>query len=126
MREPVLVLDRGLEILGKHGSKLGDRVWDLREQVVRAALDCGRHNEKPVLACLTALKAKFVASPRVLMLEAQVREAEGKMDAATDIYDKILEADKTHSGAMKRKVCLLKSQNKLAPAVRELNSYLAM
>jgi len=116
------VLERWGDVLKDRASSLGDERWMVEEQVLVAALDCGR----PEVAeeCLEALRAQFPGSLRVARLQAMAMEAQGHTDEALTIYSRILREDETNSAARKRKVALLRSQRRYGEAVKELTDYL--
>uniref|UniRef100_A0A914Q2D0 ER membrane protein complex subunit 2 n=1 Tax=Panagrolaimus davidi TaxID=227884 RepID=A0A914Q2D0_9BILA len=109
-------------VLSRYGSSLGDELWPVLEQVTLAAIDAARHDL--VLECLQKLIKKFPASGRVTKLQAMRLEAEGKFDAAEEIYDKLIKADEANPSFRKRKVAILIAKGERLEAIRELNSYL--
>uniref|UniRef100_A0A672ZLJ6 ER membrane protein complex subunit 2 n=1 Tax=Sphaeramia orbicularis TaxID=375764 RepID=A0A672ZLJ6_9TELE len=95
------IVDVGEELISEHGSKLGDDIWIIYEQVMIAALDCSR--DDLALTCLQELRKQFPDSHRVKRLSASAFKS---------------------STARKRKISILKAQGKSTEAIRELNEYL--
>uniref|UniRef100_A0A668AV83 ER membrane protein complex subunit 2 n=1 Tax=Myripristis murdjan TaxID=586833 RepID=A0A668AV83_9TELE len=116
------IVDVGEELISEHGSKLGDDIWIIYEQVMIAALDCSR--DDLALTCLQELRKQFPDSHRVKRLSGMRLEALERYDEANKHYDAILQDDPTNTAARKRKISILKAQGKSAEAIRELNEYL--
>jgi tetratricopeptide (TPR) repeat protein len=122
MRRSEEVVELWEEVLCDFTYKLGSEEWVIYEQVCIAACDCGRLDIAE--DCFTALKAQFPSSIRILGLHGLIEEASGKYDAALSIYSKILKKDESCLLARKRKISILRSQNKIVEAIKELNQYL--
>uniref|UniRef100_A0A8C5MN32 ER membrane protein complex subunit 2 n=1 Tax=Leptobrachium leishanense TaxID=445787 RepID=A0A8C5MN32_9ANUR len=116
------ILEVGEELLSEHSSKLGDDIWIIHEQVMIAALDCGR--DDLVMSSLQELRRQFPGSHRVKKLTGLRFEAMERYDDALQIYDRILQEDPTNTAARKRKIAIRKAQGRNAEAIRELNEYL--
>uniref|UniRef100_A0A672ZNP6 ER membrane protein complex subunit 2 n=1 Tax=Sphaeramia orbicularis TaxID=375764 RepID=A0A672ZNP6_9TELE len=116
------IVDVGEELISEHGSKLGDDIWIIYEQVMIAALDCSR--DDLALTCLQELRKQFPDSHRVKRLSGMRLEALERYDEANKHYDAILQEDPTNTAARKRKISILKAQGKSTEAIRELNEYL--
>ncbi|RZB40891.1 ER membrane protein complex subunit 2 [Asbolus verrucosus] len=102
--------------------KLGKEKPQVLKQVCIAALDC--YNMGIARKCIEELYRDFPKSLRVKKLEAMYLEAEEKYEDAIEILDGIIKHDETNSGARKRKIAILKAQNKNAEAIKELTDYL--
>ena len=76
LHHPAVVLEVGKLLLSAGG--LGDRQWDVLEQVTVAALDEGV--EKVAAECLDSLKRRFPESQRVQRLQGMYLEAHGKFE----------------------------------------------
>ena len=105
----------------KRIQRLGSEQWLILEQVVIAALDCGRRDLSD--KCLADLIRKFPKSNRVAILRGMTTEADKNFSGAAEIYDSIIAKDATHAVARKRKVALLRSQGKTVEAIKELVEY---
>ncbi|XP_075070063.1 ER membrane protein complex subunit 2 isoform X1 [Mixophyes fleayi] len=116
------IIDVGEELLNEHSSKLGDDIWIIYEQVMIAALDCGR--DEIAISCLQELRRQFPGSHRVKKLTGMRFEAMERYDDALQIYDRILQEDPTNTATRKRKIAIRKAQGRNAEAIRELNEYL--
>uniref|UniRef100_A0A6I8SPN3 ER membrane protein complex subunit 2 n=1 Tax=Xenopus tropicalis TaxID=8364 RepID=A0A6I8SPN3_XENTR len=140
------VIEVGEELINEHASKLGDdnfkpqsslhycrfifqtslpalaSFWIIYEQVMIAALDCGR--DDIAMSCLQELRRQFPGSHRVKRLTGLRFEAMERYDDALQIYDRILQDDPTNTAARKRKIAIRKAQGRNAEAIRELNEYL--
>ncbi|KAG8196762.1 hypothetical protein JTE90_014495 [Oedothorax gibbosus] len=110
------------DILINCTNKVGDEKWLIYEQVCLAALDC--HRLDIAQECLEALDKQFPGSLRVRKLRAMELEALERYDDALTLYDSILQHDESNSVIYKRKVSVLKAQNKIPEAVKELTDYL--
>uniref|UniRef100_A0A672ZLH7 ER membrane protein complex subunit 2 n=1 Tax=Sphaeramia orbicularis TaxID=375764 RepID=A0A672ZLH7_9TELE len=104
------IVDVGEELISEHGSKLGDDIWIIYEQVMIAALDCSR--DDLALTCLQELRKQFPDSHRVKRLSGMRLEALERYDEANKHYDAILQEDPTNTAARKRKISILKAQGK--------------
>lgn len=91
------------------------------EQVCIASLDCHRPNIAH--HCIKQLLHEFPNSLRVKVLHAIVAD---QYDVPLEILESIIKADETNSAARKRKIGILKSQGKIAEAIKELTEYLKM
>ena len=122
LRNSEEVTELGECLILEHGNKLGDELWTIYEQVFLASIDCRKMDLATM--CLRELKTQFPNSVRVQKLNAMRLEAFDKYEDAEQIYEKILEAEPANSVVRKRLVAILKAQNKIAEAVKELNEYL--
>jgi tetratricopeptide (TPR) repeat protein len=122
LRNSEEVVEFGECLLLEHGNKLGDELWTIYEQVFLASLDCGKLDLATM--CLKELNTQFPGSIRVKKLKGMRLEALERYEDAERLYDKILEAEPANSVAHKRKIAILKSQNKIPEAIKELNEYL--
>ena len=116
------IADLGENLLKDYSSKLGDETWVLLEQVCIASFDCNRLQLAE--RCLEALEKQFPKSKRVLKLRGMLYEADGQYDLANRIYDELLEADPANLQVQKRKIAMLKEQNKIEETIAQLNKYL--
>uniref|UniRef100_A0A7S2S8F2 ER membrane protein complex subunit 2 n=1 Tax=Rhizochromulina marina TaxID=1034831 RepID=A0A7S2S8F2_9STRA len=123
LRESKLVVQYGKPLVqGGGGSALGDEKWTVLEQVFIAALDTKDMDLAD--ACLRGLHTQFPDSARVKRLVGMKSEAERDYTAALQIYDELLEANPANQLAMKRKICILRADNKVQSAIHELNEYI--
>ena len=77
IRQPAVVLREGQRVLREGGAfSLGERRWDISEQVALAALDVGADDVAEQLR--EELEAKFPGSQRVKHLEGMCCEAQRK------------------------------------------------
>lgn len=116
------IADLGENLLKDYSSKLGDETWVLLEQVCIASFDCNRLQLAE--RCLEALEKQFPKSKRVMKLRGMLYEADGQYDLANRIYDELLEADPANLQVQKRKIAMLKEQNKIEETIAQLNKYL--
>lgn len=116
------IADLGENLLKDYSSKLGDETWVLLEQVCIASFDCNRLQVAE--RCLEALEKQFPKSKRVMKLRGMLYEADGQYDLANRIYDELLEADPANLQVRKRKIAMLKEQNKIEETIAQLNKYL--
>lgn len=132
LRMPEAVVEHGLEILDHHASSIGDKVWDIREQVYIAGIDSRQHTDSKrgskITGCFRDLDKQFPNSNRVALLQGMLYEAQGgeQYSRAVLTYNNILQADPGHAGARKRKVCVLMAQNNITAAIKELNTYVTI
>ncbi|KAI0231077.1 ER membrane protein complex subunit 2 [Lamellibrachia satsuma] len=122
MRNSEEVVEMWQDVLADFSYKLGDELWIVYEQVCIAACDC--HQRSLAETCVTALKRQFPSSCRVHRLEGLLLESEDDYEGAMEIYQEMLKDDPTNSLVRKRVVSVLKEQNKIAEAIKELNNYL--
>ena len=122
LRNSEEVVELGECLILEHGNKLGDELWIIYEQVFLASLDCGKIDLATL--CLKELNTQFPSSMRVRKLKAMRIEALERYGDAEKCYDNILEAEPANAVAYKRKIAILKAQNKIPEAVKELNEYL--
>ncbi|XP_074605769.1 ER membrane protein complex subunit 2-like [Acropora palmata] len=122
LRNSEEITDFGECLILEHGNKLGDELWTIYEQVFLASIDCRKMDLATM--CLRELKTQFPDSVRVQKLNAMRLEAFDKYQEAEEIYDKILEAEPANAVVRKRLIAILKAQNKIPEAVKELNEYL--
>jgi len=80
IRVPTIIVEHGSKVLNS-GSSIGDRRWDIMEQVVVASLDCG--NDKLAEDFIDQLRQQFPESQRVKRLVGMVHEAQGKYDSVS-------------------------------------------
>uniref|UniRef100_T1IPG5 ER membrane protein complex subunit 2 n=1 Tax=Strigamia maritima TaxID=126957 RepID=T1IPG5_STRMM len=116
------IVEKWESVLSSHINKLGDEKWVVYEQVCIAALDCNRIDVAQ--SCLKKLNKQFPGSLRVTKLRAMELEALENYEEAVKLYDLIIESDEANSIVRKRKVAILKAQNKIVEAVKELDDYL--
>ncbi|XP_028404188.1 ER membrane protein complex subunit 2-like [Dendronephthya gigantea] len=116
------VIELGESLIVEHGSKLGDELWSVYEQVLIAALDLGKTDLASM--CLKALSSQFPGSLRVKRLIAMKHEALNQFDKATEMYDDMIAKEPANSAPYKRKISILVGQNKISEAVKALNDYL--
>ncbi|CAB3988437.1 ER membrane complex subunit 2 isoform X1 [Paramuricea clavata] len=116
------VIELGESLIVEHGSKLGDELWSVYEQVLIAALDFGKTDLASM--CLKALSSQFPGSLRVKRLIAMKHEALNQFDKATEIYDDMIAKEPSNSTPYKRKISILIGQNKISEAVKSLTDYL--
>lgn len=116
------VIDIGECLLLEHASKLGDEKWAIYEQVAMAALDFGRL--ELASECIEALRKQFPKSARVMRLSGMLFEADGDYERADSIYESLLEEDPANVLLRKRRVAILKAQQRVTEAIDELNEYL--
>ena len=116
------IADLGENLLKDYSSKLGDETWVLLEQVCIASFDCNRLQLAE--RCLEALEKQFPKSKRVMKIRGMLYEAHGRYDIANRIYDELLEADPANLQVRKRKIAMLKEQNKIEETIVQLNEYL--
>ena len=122
LRNSEEITELGECLILEHGNKLGDELWTIYEQVFLASIDCRKMDLATM--CLRELKTQFPDSVRVQKLNAMRLEAFEKYDDAEEIYEKILESEPANAVVRKRLVAILKAQNKIPEAVKELNEYL--
>lgn len=127
LREPDLVMEHGLALLGKDLSKsVGDESARLGaiEQICLAALDV--HDHDLADKCLSKLKESTdKQSNRFRRLLGRCLEAAGDIKGAEALYDDMLQANPANLVALQRKYALLKGQpHKETEAMEALNKYL--
>lgn len=122
LRNSEEVTELGECLILEHGNKLGDELWTIYEQVFLASIDCRKMDLATM--CLRELKTQFPKSIRVEKLNAMRLEAFEKYEEAEQIYNKILEAEPANAVVRKRLVAILKAQNRMGEAIKELNEYL--
>ena len=122
LRNSEEVTELGECLILEHGNKLGDELWTIYEQVFLASIDCRKMDLATM--CLRELKTQFPKSIRVEKLNAMRLEAFDKYEEAEQIYNKILEAEPANAVVRKRLVAILKAQNRVGEAIKELNEYL--
>lgn len=116
------VIEIWQDVLSNNTHKVGDEKWLIYEQVCLAALDC--HRLDIAQECLHSLNHQFPGSLRVTKLRAMELEALERYEDALKLYDSILQHDESNSVIYKRKVAVLKAQNKIPEAIKELADYL--
>ncbi|CAF2042868.1 unnamed protein product [Rotaria magnacalcarata] len=120
------VIELWKTVLSKHNlSSLGDEKWLVLEQVFKCALHC---SQQPIaLECLGQLTKEFKStSHRLSVLKAMYDESIGDYEKAEQVYSALLKDNETDAIIHKRKICLLKEQNKIRDAINELNTYLEL
>lgn len=122
LRNSEEITELGECLILEHGNKLGDELWTIYEQVFLASIDCRKMDLATM--CLRELKTQFPKSIRVEKLNAMRLEAFDKYEEAEQIYNKILEAEPANAVVRKRLVAILKAQNRVGEAIKELNEYL--
>jgi len=122
LRNSEEITELGECLILEHGNKLGDELWTIYEQVFLASIDCRKMDLATM--CLRELKTQFPKSIRVEKLNAMRLEAFDKYEEAEQIYSKILEAEPANAVVRKRLVAILKAQNRVGEAIKELNEYL--
>jgi tetratricopeptide (TPR) repeat protein len=123
-RRSDVVVNFGEKLLASHTGLLGHDVWDVYEQVLIAALDCGRIGLAQQY--LAKLNAQFQNSNRVKRLSGMLLEAQGKLKEADHLYRQIISEDPTDSLTMKRQIALQKSAGNLDTACILLDIYLTI
>jgi len=123
-RRSDVVVKFGEKLLASHGGILGHELWDVYEQVLIAALDCGRIGLAQQY--LTKLNNQFKNSARVQRLRGMIMEAEGKLKEADQLYRQLVENDPTDSLSMKRQIAVQKSMGNLENACTMLDTYLTI
>ena len=121
IRVPEVIVTQGTAVLNS-GSSIGDRRFDIMEQVVIAALDTGK--DQLADTYILKLRTKFPESARVKRLTGMSLEAKEKYNQAIKVYDDMLEANGANMIAMKRKVCVYKAQGQMKAAIRALTELL--
>lgn len=116
------VVEKWNNRLNNNVDKLGKERQIILEQVCLASLDC--HDLNIAKKCVNHLYKEFPNSLRVKKLEAMCYEAGEKYEDALTILDDIIKVDETNSSARKRKIAILKAQNKNIDAIKELVEYL--
>lgn len=116
------VLELWEDVVCDSQHRLGDEVWVILEQVCVAAIDCAQPGI--FQDCIRDLDAQFPDSHRVARLKGMHLESIGKFRDAHLIYDEILSEDPTNSLVSKRKIAILRTENRIADAIAQLGSYL--
>ncbi|CAF3550984.1 unnamed protein product, partial [Rotaria sp. Silwood2] len=118
------VIELWKNTLSKHNlSSLGDEKWLILEQIFKSALHCSQ--QSIAVDCLEQLRKQFKStSHRLLVLQAMYHESMDEYNKAEEIYSTLLLDNETDAIIHKRKISLLKEQNKIHEAISELNSYL--
>jgi len=124
LREPVLVVRFGKNLLDHHSKALGNEVWAVYERVCMSAVDC--NDLVAAEQCYSKLRTKFGKSSRVSVLEGLILEAKGQHGQAENLYDRILKDDPTHQAAWKRKICVAKEKGDTVYAIELLNKFLKL
>lgn len=97
-------------------------MWNLREQLVLAALSSGKLETAE--EHLVDLLKKFPNSVRVKRLLGMMKEAEGNYTEALEIYGTLLTQNPSNILIMKRKVCVYKAKGEQNNVITELNAIL--
>ncbi|XP_072175423.1 ER membrane protein complex subunit 2-like [Diadema setosum] len=122
-RNSIETVELGQYLLQNYRRKLGDEVWTIYEQVCIAALDCG--NQALATEIIDTVQQNFPSSIRAQRLEGLQLESTGQYADAKDHYDSLLEDDPSNAMVRKRLVTILKAQNRIGEAIKELNNYLS-
>jgi hypothetical protein len=77
IRVPEVIFVQGNSVLNS-GSSIGDRRWDIMEQIIIAALDTGKDDIADTFT--KTLRTQFPESQRVKRLSGMALEARGKYD----------------------------------------------
>lgn len=121
IRRSDLVVEFGSALL-QSGARLGNEVWDVREQLFLAYLDTHALNE--AAAELAVLEKQFTRkSTRVVRMQAQLHEARGSYDGAAREYAAVRELRPNDMLTAKREVAMLRAQGKLKEALLRLNAF---
>eukprot|EP00761_Pharyngomonas_kirbyi_P014929 gb/GECH01014960.1/.p1 GENE.gb/GECH01014960.1/~~gb/GECH01014960.1/.p1 ORF type:complete len:285 (+),score=87.36 gb/GECH01014960.1/:1-855(+) len=106
-------------------NRIGDDVWDIYEDVVFAALDV--NNITLAKECISRLTQQFgKSSIRVSRLQGLLREAEGDIDGAKELYEHLLEEHPTDRFCLRRAIAIKRSQGDLTEALTAMNEYLTV
>jgi len=116
------VLELWEDVICDSQHRLGDEIWVVLEQVCVAAIDCAQSGI--FQDCIRDLDTQFPDSHRVMRLKGMHLESIGKSREAQHLYDDILKEDPTNSLVSKRKIAILRSENKTAEAIQQLGVYL--
>jgi len=116
------VLELWEDVICDSQHRLGDEIWVVLEQVCVAAIDCAQSGI--FQDCIRDLDTQFPDSHRVKRLKGMHLESIGKNRDAQHLYDEILKEDPTNSLVSKRKIAILRSENKMADAINQLGIYL--
>lgn len=120
------ILDLWTNVLSKHNlSPLGDEKWLILEQIFKSAL----HSSRQSLAsdCLQQLTNRFKStSHRISILRAMLHESTGDYNEADKIYSALLTENETDAPVRKRKIAMLKAQNQIREAIRQLTEFLEL
>lgn len=109
-------------VLHDRVQKLGNERHLVLEQVIIAALDCGRIEVAD--ECIGQLSAEFPGSLRVQKYCAMRLEAMEMYDEALKVLEDIIGKDETNAAPRKRKIAILKAKGKPVEAIKELCEYL--
>ncbi|KAJ8610368.1 hypothetical protein CTAYLR_003867 [Chrysophaeum taylorii] len=121
VRAPEAVVELGRAALSSR--RLGDEVWNVREQTLIAALDV---DDIPLAkACESAILDRFGdTGARASRLKGLTQEARGDLEEAAQTYATMLESNGANAAALKREICLAKMQGDVASYVEKLKAYL--
>lgn len=122
VRQSEEVIELWEDVLQEDIRKLRHEMWDVYEQVCKAAYDCQRLDIAE--DCIRALNKQFPDSLRVRILLGMRLEMLENYDEALKVYDAVLSKDKSNWAAQKRKIAILKAQGKITDAIKELADYL--
>ena len=121
IRRSDLVAEFGSALL-QSGARLGNEVWDVREQLFLAYLDT--HSLDEAAAELAVLEKQFTRkSTRVVRMQAQLYEAKGSYDGAAREYAAVRALRPNDMLTAKREVAMLRAQGKLKEALLRLNAF---
>nr|CCA24292.1 conserved hypothetical protein [Albugo laibachii Nc14] len=121
-RAPHIVLKYGTILIEQHAYRLGDTLWTTYELVFLAAIDTDQIETAEM--CLKKLTDRFSNSARVERLIGMFAEVKGEYTNALEIYDKILQENPANALVMKRKIAVLKAQEKTQEVIMALNAFL--
>ena len=108
-------------VLEKNQNKLSQEKWTVLEQVMIAALDCGKSTVAD--SCLSALRREFPGSLRVKKLKAMWFEASERYEEALCSYEHLIKEDPTNGVYKKRKIAVLKAMGNGSDCIKELCEY---
>jgi len=121
------------EQVAKHGKSLiqnskrnrqlsEEENWLVHEQVCYALLDTGDIDEAKEI--VEKLSLRFPKSLRVFLLQGALCECCEDYGKAQEVYERILQENEAHQGAMKRQCCVAKAQGDTEKAIGMLKKYL--
>lgn len=119
---PQATLEAGTNLLTNYRGKLKDHLWDVCEDVFIAALQCS--NDAWATWTLRTLLERFGKTPRIIRLEAMLKEQNGQAEEALSDYQTLLTQNPMDAASWRRKCALLKGLGQMPEAIKELNSYL--
>ena len=112
---PMLVFEKGTNLLLNKSSSLGDEKWTLIERILLAAI---KLDIEPWIGyCLNSLRSQFPDSVRVQRLAALYKESLEDWAAAESIYKDMLKATPDDLYVRKRLITCLKTQGRISDAI---------